>query len=65
MPTFHCWVRGVSKGSLVAMRRERATAVGLVPPPGFESCGFSTWGSRTSGGFTNAFCRKMPMSGWS
>ena len=38
---------------------------GSTREPGFESCGFSTCGFVTRGGLTNAFCTKIPTSGWS
>lgn len=60
---FHCWVRGVSNGSPVAMRLFTERVVGEVPAPGFDSCAFNTCGFDTNGGLTNAFCRKIPMSG--
>ena len=37
-------VRGVMKGSLEAIRATGATVVGVMPAPGFESCGFCTLG---------------------
>ncbi len=62
---FHCCVRGVSKGSLDAIRFVTGTAVGVMPAPGFDSWALKTCGLDTNGGLTNAFCRKIPTSGWS
>ena len=55
----------MSKGSLVAISAAGARVAGEVPEPGLDSCGFSTVGFRFTGGFTKAFCRNTPITGWS
>ena len=57
--------RGVLKSALVAIRFLTPEVVAVVPDAGLDSDAFWMLTVLTNGGLVNAFCSKMPTSGWS